>query len=167
MTKNATPNTVPLGTTEKTAIGAAKPTMSPSVVRATTTRTARPAAKPPLKRVAKRATSKDPSKAVPKPTSKGVAGQESKKTGAAVKGDNKVKQKKAKLVRDGFTMPKSEYDVIAAVKKRCVAKGLAVKKSEVLRAAIISFGARSDTAVLAAIRALDAIKTGRPPKGQK
>ncbi len=64
-------------------------------------------------------------------------------------------------------MPESEYGLFAAVKKRCVAKGVAVKKSEVLRAAIIGFAALSDAAVLAAVKALDVIKTGRKPKGQK
>ena len=61
-------------------------------------------------------------------------------------------------------MPESEYELIAAVKKRCVAKGLAAKKSEVLRAAIIGFAAKSDTALTAALRALEVIKTGRPTK---
>ena len=75
------------------------------------------------------------------------------------------KPKKSKLVRDSFTMPDTEYDLIAAVKKRCVAKGVAVKKSEVLRAAIISFAALSDATAITALQALDVIKTGRKPKG--
>ena len=78
-----------------------------------------------------------------------------------------LKAKKAKMVRDSFTMPEAEYALIAAVKKRCIAQGVAMKKSEVLRAAIIAFAAQSDAAVTAALRSLDAIKTGRPPKGQK
>ena len=57
-----------------------------------------------------------------------------------------------------------EYGLIAAIKKRCVAKGVAVKKSEVLRAAIASFAALSDTAAMAAVQALEVIKTGRKPK---
>ena len=78
-----------------------------------------------------------------------------------------LKAKKAKMVRDSFTMPEAEYALISAVKKRCIAQGVAMKKSEVLRAAIIAFAAQSDAAVTAALRSLDAIKTGRPPKGQK
>jgi hypothetical protein len=64
-------------------------------------------------------------------------------------------------------MPEAEYSLIAAVKKRCLAQGVAARKSEVLRAAIIGFVAQSDAAVTAAVKALTVIKTGRPPKGHK
>ena len=87
------------------------------------------------------------------------------KTAKGGKADKIAKPKKAKLVRDSFTMPEPEYELIASVKKRCVANGLAVKKSEVLRAAIIAFAALSDEAVAAALQALEFIKTGRPAKG--
>jgi hypothetical protein len=79
----------------------------------------------------------------------------------------KGKPKKAKMVRDSFTMPELEYVLIAAVKKRCIANGMAVKKSEVLRAAIVGFAALSDSVAAKAIQALPVIKTGRPAKGQK
>lgn len=71
------------------------------------------------------------------------------------------------MIRDSFTMPEAEYSLIAAIKKRCIARGIAVKKSEVLRAAILGLAAQTDAAVTAAVKALAAIKTGRPPKGQK
>ena len=93
--------------------------------------------------------------------------QASKKKGAAIKDNKTSKPRNAKLVRDSFTMPEREYELIATVKKRCIAKGLAVKKSEVLRAAVIRFAMLSDTAVMGAVRALEVIKTGRPPKGKK
>jgi hypothetical protein len=81
--------------------------------------------------------------------------------------DRQTKPKKAKLVRDSFTMPQAEYDLIALVKRRCIAKGLAVKKSEVLRAATIGFAAKGDADIMAAIQSLDVIKTGRPPRKTK
>lgn len=74
------------------------------------------------------------------------------------------KLKKRKLVRDSFTMPEAEYAAIAAIKKRCLKSGAAVKKSEILRAAIAMLAATSDAELLAAIRAVEVIKTGRPPK---
>ena len=46
-----------------------------------------------------------------------------------------AKAKKAKLVRDSFTMPDGEYALIAALKKRCLDAGVPAKKSEILRAA--------------------------------
>jgi len=77
------------------------------------------------------------------------------------------KTKKPKLVRDSFTMPENEYDVIAALKKRCLGAGMPAKKSEILRAAIANLAKLSDTALLAAVRKLEVIKTGRPAKGSK
>ena len=77
------------------------------------------------------------------------------------------KEKKARLVRDSFTMPESEYAAIATLKKRCLNLGVAAKKSEVLRAAIITLAQLSDLDVAAAIQGLEVIKTGRPAKGAK
>jgi len=85
----------------------------------------------------------------------------------SVKPGKIIRPKKDKLVRDSFTMPESEYSLIAAVKKRCLAKGVAVKKSEVLRAAVIGFAALSDAELTAALKTLVVIKTGRPPQGKK
>lgn len=78
-----------------------------------------------------------------------------------------AKAKKAKLVRDSFTMPESEYAAIATLKERCLSSGVAAKKSEILRAALAGLSKLSDADVTAAIRSLDAIKTGRPEKGAK
>lgn len=78
-----------------------------------------------------------------------------------------IKQKKAKLVRDSFTMPESEYAAIAALKKRCLDLGVAAKKSEILRAAVASLAQLNDADAVAAIQSLAAIKTGRPAKAAK
>lgn len=77
------------------------------------------------------------------------------------------KPKKTKLVRDSFTMPDSEYALIATLKKRCLTAGMAVKKSEVLRAAIANLAKLSDVALIAAMQRLEIIKTGRPAKVRK
>ena len=78
-----------------------------------------------------------------------------------------VKTKKPKLVRDSFTMPESEYALIAALKKRCLAAGVSAKKSEILRAAVANLAKLGDTSVVSAVRRLEVIKTGRPAKGNK
>lgn len=78
-----------------------------------------------------------------------------------------AKVKKAKLVRDSFTMPEGEYALIAALKKRCLNVGVSVKKSEILRAAVTNLSKLSDASVVAAVRRLEVIKTGRPAKGSK
>ena len=78
-----------------------------------------------------------------------------------------AKTKKAKLVRDSFTMPEPEYAQIAVLKKRCLDAGVSVKKSEILRAAVANLVKLSDASLLAAVRRLEVIKTGRPAKGSK
>lgn len=78
-----------------------------------------------------------------------------------------AKAKKAKLIRDSFTMPDGEYVLIAALKKRCLDAGVSAKKSEILRAAVANLAKLSDASVVAAVRRLDVIKTGRPAKGSK
>lgn len=74
------------------------------------------------------------------------------------------KLKKNKLIRDSFTMPKDEYDLINTLKARGVALKQPVKKSELLRAGIKLLGGLSDTAFLKAVRGVPSLKTGRPGK---
>ena len=86
------------------------------------------------------------------------------KTGAAVQIGAETSKGKAKLVRDSFTMPKLEYVVLDALKRRAAALAQPVKKSELLRAAIKSLSAMPDKAFLVSLKAVPTIKTGRPGK---
>ena len=72
------------------------------------------------------------------------------------------KAKKTKLVRDSFTIPKAEYVVLENLKQRAAQLARPVKKSELLRAGIKMLASLTDTAYLAALEQLPAIKTGRP-----
>ncbi|MEO8804567.1 MAG: hypothetical protein ABI433_00675 [Burkholderiaceae bacterium] len=74
---------------------------------------------------------------------------------------------KNKLVRDSFTIPKSEYMVLEALKLRAGKLERPTKKSEVLRAGIGALNAMSDKAFLAALLAIPSIKTGRPKNPPK
>jgi len=127
--------------------------------------------KPSSKVVAKR--SSQPTKNIANPATpnaqpKSVKRQSTASKDTATKALKEItKPKKAKVIRDSFTMPESEYELIAAIKKRCIAKGLAVKKSEVLRAAVVVFAAQSDNSIKTALGSLEVIKTGRPLKGKK
>jgi len=71
---------------------------------------------------------------------------------------------KHKLVRDSFTIPKSEYAVLEALKHRAANLKRPVKKSELLRAGISALNAMSDKAFLTAIGNVPSLKTGRPSK---
>jgi hypothetical protein len=70
--------------------------------------------------------------------------------------------KAKKLVRDSFTIPRSEYSAIDLLKKRAAKAGHAVKKSELLRAGLMTLVAMDDAALASAVAAVPAIKTGRP-----
>lgn len=74
------------------------------------------------------------------------------------------KTKKPKLVRDSFTIPKTEYTVLGELKLRAAKLAHPVKKSELLRAGIKALNGLSDAALLAALKAVPSIKTGRPKK---
>jgi hypothetical protein len=74
------------------------------------------------------------------------------------------KDKKPKMVRDSFTIPKAEYVVIDELKTRIAKLGTSAKKSEVLRAGIKLLAGLSDSALQAAMANVPAIKTGRPSK---
>ncbi|QRX82350.1 hypothetical protein [Glaciimonas sp. PAMC28666] len=76
----------------------------------------------------------------------------------------KVKARKAKLVRDSFTMPEDEYQVLSDVKKACLKAGLAVKKSELLRIGVALIKQLDNAKLKAAIASLPLVKAGRPKK---
>lgn len=73
---------------------------------------------------------------------------------------------KAKLVRDSFTMPKPEYELLAQLKQRGTVLQRHVKKSELLRAGIAALAALPDDAFLAALDRVPSLKTGRPKAEQ-
>ena len=77
----------------------------------------------------------------------------------------KAPKLKPKLVRDSFTMPKTEYAAIDVLKQRAAKLARPVKKSELLRAGIKLLSALDDKALLLAVNAVPTIKTGRPGKG--
>lgn len=74
-------------------------------------------------------------------------------------------QKKGKnLVRDSFTMPTDEHQLIDQLKKRIRLLGGDVKKSELIRAGITLLNTLPNDALISAINAIPNLKTGRPAK---
>ena len=73
---------------------------------------------------------------------------------------------KDKLLRDGFTFPQAEYQRIADMKRRALALGADVKKSELVRAGLACMAALPDADFLKALAAVPKIKTGRKKKGK-
>lgn len=81
--------------------------------------------------------------------------------------DSKTSPKKPKLVRDSFTIPKTEFAAIDKLKTRAIALGTSVKKSELLRAGLMALQALNDAAYKAALGAVPTLKTGRPTVADK
>ena len=71
-----------------------------------------------------------------------------------------------KLVRDGFTMPEADFGLIAMLKARAIEAKRPAKKSELLRAGLQALMDMPAAQLVAALTALEPIKTGRPKKGQ-
>lgn len=69
---------------------------------------------------------------------------------------------KSKLVRDSFTIPKTEYQVLELLKLRAINLKRPAKKGELLRAGIALLHTLSEPAFLAALNAIPSLQTGRP-----
>lgn len=114
-------------------------------------------AAPAAKRAAKPANAKSPSLngSGAKAPAKGKA-----KPAAAPK----EKARKAKLVRDSFTMPEAEYQGLGDIKKACLKAGFAVKKSELLRIGVALLRKMDAPALKGMLASLPPLKAGRPKK---
>lgn len=63
-----------------------------------------------------------------------------------------AKSQRSKLMRDSYSIPESEHQAIAVLKKRCVENGREVKKSYLLRAGIQVLALMDDRGLLAAVK---------------
>lgn len=84
---------------------------------------------------------------------------------AAKDADKKPPKLRARLVRDSFTMPESDFALIAALKSRALAAKRETKKSELLRAGLHALTALDSETLLGALGRLQPLKVGRPKKG--
>ena len=81
---------------------------------------------------------------------------------AARQGQASQKVGKVKVIRDSVTMPIEDYERIGALKKKCLTMGVAVKKSELLRAGLATLQRLSDEDLKRVVALVETIKTGRP-----
>ncbi len=87
---------------------------------------------------------------------------EKQAAGIHKKGNEKRKEDQVKVVRDSFTMPQTDYDLITLLKKRALQAGNETNKSEVLRAGLLALNQMSEAEFLDKITTVEKIKTGRP-----
>ena len=74
----------------------------------------------------------------------------------------KSKTVKAKVIRDSFSFPEQDYLKISELKKTCLAAGIHVKKSEVLRAGLHLLTKLNLAELKEVVDQVDKIRTGRP-----
>lgn len=70
--------------------------------------------------------------------------------------------RKHKLVRDSFTLPSEDFELIAVLKDRALDFKRPTKKSELLRAGLQTLAGLDADALRAALDALRPLKAGRP-----
>ena len=94
------------------------------------------------------------------------AGKKSSPEGSKAGTKKKVDVKHAKLVRDSFTIPEDELQLLADTKKKCLKAGIDIKKSELIRIGISIVHGLGLSRIKKEKRTLQPIKTGRPKKSK-
>ena len=112
------------------------------------------------KPLAKKAEAKKP--VVEKATAKKAPAKKPK--AEAVETATTQKPKKVKLVRDSFTMPGHEYQVLQDIKKAARKAGVELKKSDLLRIGVSMLKNFSVTQLDKARATLTKLRAGRPKK---
>jgi len=74
----------------------------------------------------------------------------------------KQKHAKTKVIRDSFSFPEQDYEKISELKKVCLAAGVHVKKSEILRAGLHLLSGLTIEQLKEAVGLVEQVKTGRP-----
>ena len=186
MRKPAAVKTTSAAPAKRAATAAAKPVAKPAakpVVKAAVKPAAKAAAKSPVTPAVKKpvAAKAAPAAARAKPAVKAAApAKVAKKAAPAPKVPRKgaakpaapeaageaVREKshKARLVRDSFTMPEHEYELLGQVKKACLKAGFEIKKSELLRIGVALIGQLDLATLQNVLASLPQLKTGRPKK---
>ncbi|MBD2596037.1 hypothetical protein H6G74_17140 [Nostoc spongiaeforme FACHB-130] len=72
-----------------------------------------------------------------------------------------------KVIRDSFTLPSGDYELITTIRQRCLNSAVNVTKSEVVRAGLHILQSLSDEELVQAINSLEKVKTGRPSAKQQ
>jgi len=76
----------------------------------------------------------------------------------------KPERVKEKLVRDSFTMPRSDFLLVQQLKERALGFRHAAKKSELLRAGLHALARLGAAELESLLKSLPALKSGRPRK---
>lgn len=161
--------------TKANAAPAEAPSQPPVETSVSSTKAPRKVAPKATDKTAPRKTPKAPVKTVAKPAVTVPAKEAARHSPSVVKApsagrkvanekEQAAKKPKHKLVRDSFTMPSNDFQLIDQLKQRALGFKRPAKKSELLRAGLHALVSLSDARLKAALDALDPLKPGRPRK---
>lgn len=68
----------------------------------------------------------------------------------------------AKVKRDTFTFPESDYQKLVTLKKQCLRAGVEVTKSEIIRAGLHALEKLTEIQLIETVKGVEKIKTGKP-----
>ncbi|MBD1865585.1 hypothetical protein H6F72_28900 [Trichocoleus sp. FACHB-46] len=71
-------------------------------------------------------------------------------------------QSPERVIRDSFTLPSGDYELIAAIRQRCLNSAFNATKSEVIRAGLHALLEMPEEELIRIISNLEKVKTGRP-----
>lgn len=76
----------------------------------------------------------------------------------------KDKPKKIKMTPHSFTLPIEDYAKLTELKEKCLKAGVQVKKTELMRAGLLSLSKLNKVALLKTLAQVEIIKKGARPK---
>jgi hypothetical protein len=74
----------------------------------------------------------------------------------------KEQTKKDRVIRDSFTLPSGDYELIAAIRQRCLNSAININKSEVIRVGLHALMEMPEEDLVSLVNNLEKVKTGRP-----
>ena len=77
----------------------------------------------------------------------------------------KDKPEKIKMVRDSFSMPEGDYAKLIDLKKKCIAAGVHVKKSELMRLGLLQLTKLGTAALITSAKRIASVKNKKTAKG--
>ncbi|ESA36570.1 hypothetical protein N836_07285 [Leptolyngbya sp. Heron Island J] len=86
----------------------------------------------------------------------------SKVEGEQGKQAKKVKLSKPKVIRDSFSLPKDDYELIGKLQQRCLGMAQSASKSQLVRAGLHALVKMPDAELVKVLDSLEQVKTGRP-----
>lgn len=78
------------------------------------------------------------------------------------RGVDRERPVRKRVIRDAFTLPEEDHELIASLRQRAGKQGVLVTKSEVIRAGLKVLNQMRESSLKEALEAVEKLKPGRP-----